>query len=65
MAPLYYREAAAAIIVYDITSQASFDCMKSWVKELRQYGPENVVIAIAGNKCDLEEDREVSGKFID
>ena len=58
---MYYRGAAAAIIVYDVTSEESFDCMKSWVEELRQDKPENVVIAIAGNKCDLKEKAKVSG----
>ena len=57
---MYYRGAAAAIIVYDITSEASFNCMRSWVKELQQFGPKDIIIAIAGNKCDLEEGREVS-----
>ena len=60
LAPMYYRGAAAAIVVYDITSEVTFKCMKSWVKELTQYGPQNIIIAVAGNKCDLEEAREVS-----
>lgn len=33
--------------------------MKNWVKELRQHGPPNIVVAIAGNKCDLIDVREV------
>ena len=60
LAPMYYRGAAAAIVVYDITSELSFRCMKNWVKELSQFGPRNIIIAVAGNKCDLEEEREVS-----
>ena len=59
LAPMYYRGAAAAIIVYDITRQASFVRLKSWVQELENHGPENIVIAIAGNKNDLEDSREV------
>merc|ERR1712010_423867 len=57
LAPMYYRGAAAAIVVYDITRKATFQTLKNWVKELRQLGPENIVIAIAGNKCDLEDQR--------
>ena len=57
---MYYRGAAAAIIVYDVTSEDSFDCMKSWVKELTQFGPKDVIIAVVGNKCDLKEKTEVS-----
>lgn len=69
LAPMYYRGAAAAIVVYDITSRVCFICLfhskesfngaKSWVKELQRRGDPNVVIALAGNKCDLEEDRQV------
>merc|ERR1711943_5468 len=58
LAPMYYRGAAAAIVVYDITRKASFGTLKNWVKELKQLGPENIVIAIAGNKCDLDDARE-------
>lgn len=36
--------------------------MKSWIKELREKGPKNIVIAIAGNKVDLEEERQVEAE---
>ena len=62
MAPLYYRGAAAAIVVYDITSERSFKCLKNWISGLSVFAPQNIVIAVAGNKCDLEEKREVSGQ---
>lgn len=62
LAPMYYRGAAAAIVVYDITRKQSLATLKNWVKELKQLGPENIVIAIAGNKSDLEEKREVPAK---
>mmetsp|Transcript_27410 Transcript_27410/g.51802 ORF Transcript_27410/g.51802 Transcript_27410/m.51802 type:complete len:194 (-) Transcript_27410:309-890(-) len=59
LAPMYYRGAAAAIIVYDITNPDSFAGAKSWVKELQRRGDQNVVIAMAGNKADLEARRKV------
>jgi len=59
LAPMYYRGAAAAIVVYDITSQESFHRAKSWVKELQRQGSPDVVIALAGNKIDRDEEREV------
>lgn len=59
LAPMYYRGAAAAIIVYDITNRESFAGAKSWVKELMRRGDPNVVIALAGNKADLESKRQV------
>ena len=48
LAPMYYRGAAAAIVVYDITKKDSFNGAKSWVKELQRRGDPNVVIALAG-----------------
>jgi len=62
LAPMYYRGAAAAIVVYDITSVESFHRAKSWVKELQRQGSPDVVIALAGNKIDREEEREVSAE---
>mmetsp|Transcript_5980 Transcript_5980/g.8189 ORF Transcript_5980/g.8189 Transcript_5980/m.8189 type:complete len:195 (-) Transcript_5980:454-1038(-) len=59
LAPMYYRGAAAAIVVYDITNQDSFAGAKSWVKELQRRGDPNVVIALAGNKADLDSRRKV------
>ena len=59
LAPMYYRGAAAAIVVYDITRKTSFETLQNWVNELKQLGPENIVIAIAGNKSDLENEREI------
>ncbi|KAJ3361541.1 hypothetical protein GGF31_002218 [Allomyces arbusculus] len=53
LAPMYYRNALAAIVVYDVTSAQSFDKAKSWVKELQLQGSPNVVIALAGNKIDI------------
>ena len=60
LAPMYYRGAKAAIIVYDITSTNSFYRAKEWVHELRQQviNPD-IVIALAGNKSDLISKRMV------
>jgi len=53
LAPMYYRGAQAAIVVYDITNYDSFERAKSWVNELQRQGNPNIVIAMAGNKLDL------------
>jgi len=62
---MYYRGAAAAIVVYDITDPDSFAGAKSWVKELQRRGDPNVIIALAGNKADLEHRRKVSKEEAD
>ncbi|RWR78554.1 ras-related protein RHN1 [Cinnamomum micranthum f. kanehirae] len=62
LAPMYYRGAAAAIIVYDITNADSFTRAKNWVQELQKQGNPNLVMALAGNKADLEDKRKVSAE---
>ncbi|KAL2635311.1 hypothetical protein R1flu_006790 [Riccia fluitans] len=59
LAPMYYRGAAAAIIVYDITNPESFKRAKAWVQELQSQGSSSLVMALAGNKADLEEKRKI------
>ncbi|CAI9783518.1 unnamed protein product [Fraxinus pennsylvanica] len=59
LAPMYYRGAAAAVIVYDITNQESFERAKNWVRELQAQGNSNTVMALAGNKADLIDARKV------
>ncbi|WVZ55510.1 hypothetical protein U9M48_006159 [Paspalum notatum var. saurae] len=60
LAPLYYRGAAAAIVVYDITSPESFSKAQYWVKELQKHGSPGIVMVLVGNKADLHENRSVS-----
>jgi hypothetical protein len=59
---MYYRGAAAAILVYDITRTSTFRTLQNWVEELRSKGPKDIALAIAGNKADLEDSREVDRK---
>jgi small GTP-binding protein len=59
LVPLYFRKAAAVVVVYDITKYKSFEEAKQWVKELAVQAPEDVIIALTGAKCDLENAREV------
>ncbi|KAL5611664.1 hypothetical protein BROUX41_000756 [Berkeleyomyces rouxiae] len=57
LAPMYYRNANCAVVVYDITQAASLDKAKAWVKELQRQANENIVIALAGNKLDLVQEQ--------
>ncbi|KAH8041336.1 hypothetical protein HPB51_014617 [Rhipicephalus microplus] len=59
LAPMYYRGAQAAIVVYDITNQDTFGRAKTWVKELQRQASPSIVIALAGNKADLASKRAV------
>ncbi|KAJ7384885.1 Ras- protein Rab-5B [Desmophyllum pertusum] len=51
--------AHAAIVVYDITNQRTFEKAKMWVKELQEQTSPHIFIALAGNKADLVSRREV------
>ncbi|CCE66253.1 hypothetical protein TPHA_0P00950 [Tetrapisispora phaffii CBS 4417] len=56
LAPMYYRNAQAALIVYDVTKPQSFIKARHWVKELHEQASGDIVIALAGNKVDLIEE---------
>jgi Ras-related protein Rab-2A len=58
----YYRDAAGALLVYDITRRESFNHLTRWLEEARQNGNPNMTIMLIGNKCDLEHRRAVSTK---
>lgn len=64
LAPMYYRNANAALCVYDITSRSSFTKAQDWIKELKKQAPEGIVICLVGNKSDLEETREVEEREV-
>jgi small GTP-binding protein len=55
LAPMYYKNSAAAIVCYDVTSPKSFEALKYWVDELRTNVPaDGMVLAVCATKCDLE-----------
>ncbi|KAJ1531965.1 hypothetical protein ONE63_000602 [Megalurothrips usitatus] len=56
----YYRGAAGALLVYDITSRDSFNALSNWLRDARTLAGPNIVILLAGNKKDLDSKREVT-----
>ena len=57
----FYKDAAVAILVYDITRKETFDSLKNyWYSQLKENARDNIVLGVAGNKCDLYEKEEVS-----
>jgi len=50
---MYYRNAQAALVVYDITKAASLTKAQHWVAELQRQASPGIVIALVGNKFDL------------
>lgn len=62
LAPMYYRNAQAALVVYDVTKPQSFIKARHWVKELHEQASQDIIIALIGNKIDLLEDDPDSRK---
>jgi Ras-related protein Rab-5C len=56
LAPMYYRNAQAALVVYDLTKPTSLTKAKHWVAELQRQASPGIVIALVGNKLDLCSD---------
>ncbi|CEP00705.1 Ras family [Plasmodiophora brassicae] len=56
----YYRGAAGALLVYDITRRETFAHLARWLEEARQNGNRNMTIMLIGNKSDLEHRRQIS-----
>ena len=56
----YYRGAAGALLVYDITRRETFNHLTRWLEEARQNANSNMVIMLIGNKSDLDHRRAVT-----
>ena len=61
LAPMYYRGANAIVVVYDISSEKSYEGAKNWVLEIERKAcnPEKITIALLGNKADKADQRVV------
>jgi small GTP-binding protein len=62
LGPLYYRSAAGAILVFDVTNRSSFEHLNSWIDAFMETAGTQVSIVVAANKSDRESDREVTQK---
>ncbi len=56
----YYRGAAGAIIVYDISNRDSFSHVQQWLNDAQQLAGEHICMMVVGNKADLQGEREVT-----
>ena len=56
----YYRGAVGALLVYDITKEASFENVAKWLAELQENATADITITMIGNKTDLQGARAVS-----
>ena len=56
----YFQDSQGAIIVFDITKKKTFDYISKWIDDINNYGNNDTVIIILGNKSDLTAEREIS-----
>jgi small GTP-binding protein len=61
LAKVFYNNASACILVYDITNKDTFnDIVNYWIPELKENAPKDTILALAGNKSDLYLEEQVN-----
>ena len=56
----YFQSSHGLLVVYDITDKESFEKINFWIENIKNNAPENTKVILAGNKCDLANQRQVS-----
>ena len=63
LAKIFYQNAVAVILVYDITVRETFEQLqKYWIKEIEENAPTDIILALAANKSDMYENELVDLK---
>jgi small GTP-binding protein len=60
MAPMYFRGAQIAVLVYAVTDVESYTGLDQWIETLKEHGDPSILIFLVGNKNDLDADRVVT-----
>eukprot|EP00475_Leptophrys_vorax_P025846 TRINITY_DN36169_c0_g1_i1.p1 TRINITY_DN36169_c0_g1~~TRINITY_DN36169_c0_g1_i1.p1 ORF type:complete len:217 (-),score=38.86 TRINITY_DN36169_c0_g1_i1:34-684(-) len=60
LAPMYYRGAQAAVVVFDLTNESSLNSAGVWIEELKVKSDDKLTVAVVGNKCDKTDEIAVS-----
>ena len=55
----YFRGAHGILLLYDVTNRDSFKNLENWLIEIEKNSSEKVLKILLGNKCDLNDDREI------
>ncbi|KAF7626917.1 hypothetical protein Mgra_00009670 [Meloidogyne graminicola] len=56
----YYRGAAGALMVYDVTRRSTYNHLSSWLSDAKTLTNPNTIIFLIGNKSDMEAQRDVT-----
>eukprot|EP01121_Diplochlamys_sp_Union-15-3_P009966 TRINITY_DN2749_c0_g1_i1.p1 TRINITY_DN2749_c0_g1~~TRINITY_DN2749_c0_g1_i1.p1 ORF type:complete len:221 (-),score=45.89 TRINITY_DN2749_c0_g1_i1:34-696(-) len=62
LAPMYYREAAAALLIFDLTEFDSFSKLHEWVSELQSNVEGEIILLLIGNKADKVQEEKTNRK---
>lgn len=54
MGPMYYRNARAAVMVFDATDESTLEKIDEWMDEVYKHANKDVIFVLAGNKCDVK-----------
>ncbi|XP_054721509.1 ras-related protein Rab-21-like [Uloborus diversus] len=54
MGPIFYKEAKAALCIFDLSSESSFCELSPWINSVKNYASEDCLLMIIGNKSDLQ-----------
>ena len=60
----YYRGAMGIILVYDVTDTKTFENIKNWIRNIEENASADVEKILLGNKCEVEEKRQVSNDIV-
>ena len=61
MAPIFYRGADGAVVIFDVTKRETFNRATKWFHELSEFAEGSPKIILVGNKIDLPN-REISNE---
>jgi GTPase SAR1 family protein len=59
----HIRNADGAYLVYDVTSENSFNTLEFWYDSIKKSTNDDIVIYLIGNKCDLVNEGEYNRKI--
>ena len=55
----FIRKANGVVLMYDITQKNTFETISNWCKQIWEYQQKDIPVILLGNKCDLENERQV------